>query len=80
MTTLPDNPALNLTDGWINGEAINTDRRFEVIDPATRESLAEVSDLGAEHAHAAIAAADVAFAGWRAVPVEERIQLILQCG
>ena len=77
MTTLPDNPALNLTDGWINGEAINTDRRFEVIDPATRESLAEVSDLGAEHAHAAIAAADVAFAGWRAVPVEERIQLIL---
>ena len=64
---------LLLTEGWINGATVDSERRFAVIDPATLEEVAQVSDLGPAHAAEAIAAAVAAFESWKSVPMQERI-------
>ncbi len=61
-----------LLDGtWIAGPA-----RFDVIDPATGEKLADVPLLGASEADAAIAAAAIALPPWRARTARDRAGIL----
>jgi succinate-semialdehyde dehydrogenase/glutarate-semialdehyde dehydrogenase len=46
--------------------------RFDVLDPATGEKLADVANLGAADAEAAIAAANAAWPAWRNKTAKER--------
>ncbi len=78
MSALPDNPELVLTRGWINGQEVDSGIEFSVINPATLSVVADVSDLGAQHARDAIAAASAAFASWKSVASRQRVDCILQ--
>lgn len=70
------NTDLLLTGGWINGQEVQSDRKFSVSNPATREVIAKVSDLGAIDAQDAINAASAAFEEWRKCPMQERLELV----
>src|SRR5215211_3674283 len=50
--------------------------RFEVIDPATEEVIAEVANSGAEDARAAAAAAAIAQPEWAALPPRQRAEVL----
>jgi succinate-semialdehyde dehydrogenase/glutarate-semialdehyde dehydrogenase len=78
MSALPDNPELVLTRAWIDGREVDSGNEFSVINPATLSVIAEVSDLGAQHARDAIAAATTAFASWKTVPLQQRMECILR--
>lgn len=65
-------PSLLKTDALINGEWIKGASRFDVHDPATGLKLADVANLGATEAEAAIAAADKAWPAWRGKTAKER--------
>ena len=71
-----ENGNLLMTHGWINGEEISTDEQFAVVNPATLETIANVSDLGAAHARDAISAATAAFDEWKQVPLQQRVDII----
>jgi len=71
LATLAD-AALLRTDGFIDGEWTGAAQRFAVRDPATGHLLAEVANLGAAEATAAVAAADRAWPAWRARTAKER--------
>ena len=45
-----NDPTLLKTDGLIDGQWVSGSSRFAVHDPATGGHLAEVANLGAEHA------------------------------
>jgi succinate-semialdehyde dehydrogenase/glutarate-semialdehyde dehydrogenase len=51
-------------------------RKFEVINPATGESLGHVPDGGREDAQRAIAAAEAAFPAWSSTTAHERAELL----
>ena len=53
-------------------------RRFEVSDPATGQRLADVANLGAADAEAAIAAANKAWPAWRAKTAKERATVLMK--
>jgi len=78
MTMRLNNSNLLLTNGWINGAEAASELQFAVINPATREEIASVSDLGAAHAREAIAAATAAFASWKTTSLQERVDRIQQ--
>lgn len=70
------NNTLLQTAGWINGAAVKSEQTFPVLDPATQDVIADVSDLGAVHTRDAIRAAKTAFAGWRKTPLTKRTILV----
>jgi len=82
MTTSPLNslsdPNLLKTDGLIDGQWVSGSDRFAVHDPATGGHLGDVANLDAEHAQAAIAAADKAWPAWRAKPAKERAGILMK--
>ena len=63
---------------WINGrwQAAASAATFAVHDPASGEVLAEVSDLDADDACAAVAAARQAFVGWRDLTAKQRSEIL----
>ncbi|HUG35613.1 MAG TPA: aldehyde dehydrogenase family protein, partial [Candidatus Limnocylindrales bacterium] len=65
---------------YVGGQWIGADsgRHFEVINPATREVAARVTDGGPVEIRRAIDAADTAFRGWSARPAKERGKLLLK--
>jgi len=65
-------PSLLKTDGLINGQWLKGASRFDVLDPATGEKLADVANLTAADAEAAIAAANAAWPAWKAKTAKER--------
>jgi len=65
-------PTLLKTDALINGEWVQGASRFDVLDPATGQKLADVANLGPADAEAAIAAANAAWAGWKGKTAKER--------
>jgi succinate-semialdehyde dehydrogenase/glutarate-semialdehyde dehydrogenase len=77
LTSLND-PTLLKTEGLIDGAWVSGSTRFEVTDPATGSHLADVANLDAEHAQAAIAAADKAWPAWRAKPAKERAGILMK--
>jgi len=76
MTTSPlsllKDPSLLKTDALINGAWVPGSSRFAVHDPATGAHLADVANLGASDAEAAIAAANAAWPAWRSKTAKER--------
>ncbi|QNN59344.1 NAD-dependent succinate-semialdehyde dehydrogenase [Diaphorobacter ruginosibacter] len=71
LSTLKD-PTLLKTDALIDGKWVAGASRFAVTDPATGLELAQVANLGAKDAEAAIAAASKAWPQWRALTAKER--------
>lgn len=70
--SLLKDPSLLKTDALINGQWVQGTSRFDVNDPATGLKLADVANLGANDAEAAIAAANAAWPAWRAKTGKER--------
>ncbi|MEE2567284.1 NAD-dependent succinate-semialdehyde dehydrogenase [Hyphobacterium marinum] len=68
--------ALFKTDSFIDGQWVSGQNRFPVDNPANRERLAEVADVGADGARRAIDAAEAAFVIWRKVSPFERAKLL----
>src|SRR5574337_515768 len=64
----------------IDGRPVESPRRFETVNPATQEVLAEVSAGGEAEVHAAVAAAKAAFPAWAARPAVERAKLMHRLG
>ncbi|WP_300662156.1 NAD-dependent succinate-semialdehyde dehydrogenase [Hydrogenophaga sp.] len=69
-------PTLLKTDGLINGQWTAGNGRFDVLDPATGHKLADVANLGPQHAEAAIAAANAAWPAWKAKTAKERSTIL----
>ncbi|MGR2739010.1 NAD-dependent succinate-semialdehyde dehydrogenase [Billgrantia sp. Q4P2] len=61
---------------YIAGQWRDAERRFEVTDPATGETLASVPDLTADDARDAVAAAEAAWPAWRRQPAKQRAALL----
>ena len=78
MTTLVSplsqlkDPGLLKTDSLIDGQWLPGKTRFEVLDPATHQKLADVANMGPADAEAAIAAANAAWPAWRNKTGKER--------
>jgi succinate semialdehyde dehydrogenase (EC 1.2.1.16) len=66
--SLLKDPTLFKTQAYIDGQWIDSARRFAVTDPATNAELAQVPALEPMHAQLAIDAADAAWPAWRALP------------
>jgi succinate-semialdehyde dehydrogenase/glutarate-semialdehyde dehydrogenase len=77
LATLKD-PTLLKTLALINGEWVDAPQRFAVTDPATGTKLAEVPNLGAAQAEAAIDAANKAWPAWRALPAKARAAIMMK--
>ena len=76
-----NDPSLLKTDGLINGEwtaGQAGNPRFAVTDPATGLELAQVANLGAIDAAAAISAAEKAWPAWRAKTAKERAAILMK--
>ena len=72
-----NDPSLLKTDALIDGVWIGATRRFAVDDPATGSKLADVANLGATEAEAAIAAANRAWPAWRSKTAKERAAILM---
>ncbi|WP_301257538.1 NAD-dependent succinate-semialdehyde dehydrogenase [Eleftheria terrae] len=66
------------TEALIDGAWVGSDARFDVHDPATGRRLADVPNLGAADAERAIAAAERAWAGWRAMTAKARAAVLMK--
>ena len=64
----------------INGQAVSSASRFETINPATQEVLAEVSAGGESEINQAVAAAKAAFPAWAGRPATERARIMRRLG
>jgi succinate-semialdehyde dehydrogenase/glutarate-semialdehyde dehydrogenase len=73
MTIHPD---LLATQSYVNGQWLESDNRFDVYNPATRDVVARVADCGADVAEQAVAAAKAALPAWRAKSANERSALL----
>ena len=65
-------PSLLKTDALVNGQWVAGASRFAVHDPANGNKLADVANLTAADAEAAIAAANAAWPAWRGKTGKER--------
>ena len=63
-------------DAFIDGDWVKTAKRFPVLNPATLEIIAQVSDCGAEEAVVAIEAAHKAFPLWKNMLAKERADIL----
>jgi succinate-semialdehyde dehydrogenase / glutarate-semialdehyde dehydrogenase len=74
--SLLNDPTLLKTDALINGHWVKGGSRFDVHDPATGQKLADVANLTAQDAEAAIDAANAAWPAWRNKTGKERSILL----
>jgi succinate-semialdehyde dehydrogenase/glutarate-semialdehyde dehydrogenase len=70
--SLLNDPTLLKTDALINGHWVKGASRFDVHDPATGQKLADVANLTAQDAEAALDAANAAWPAWRNKTGKER--------
>jgi succinate-semialdehyde dehydrogenase/glutarate-semialdehyde dehydrogenase len=73
-----NDPTLLRTDALIGDDWVAGSARFAVHDPATGHKLAEVANLGASEAEAAIAAANAAWPAWRAKTARARHAVLMR--
>jgi 5-carboxymethyl-2-hydroxymuconic-semialdehyde dehydrogenase len=64
----------------IGGAAVESRERFESLNPATQEVLAEVARGGEAEVDAAVAAAKAAFPRWAGTPAVERARVVRRLG
>ena len=69
-------PSLLKTEALINGQWVKGSGTFEVSDPATGHKLADVANLGASDAQAAIEAANAAWPAWKNKTAKERSNIM----
>ena len=69
-------PTLLKTDALINGQWVVGNSRFDVLDPATGQKLADVANLCPADAEAAIAAANAAWGAWKNKTAKERSNIL----
>ena len=71
-------PSLLRQQAYLNGQWCDADNgeTCEVTNPATGEAIGTVPKMGAEETRRAIAAADVAWRGWRAKTGQERGEVL----
>jgi succinate-semialdehyde dehydrogenase/glutarate-semialdehyde dehydrogenase len=74
--SLLNDPTLLKTDALINGHWVQGASRFDVHDPATGQKLADVANLTAKDAEAALDAANAAWPAWRSKTGKERSILL----
>ena len=67
-------------DHLINGQSVSNGPRFETINPATQEVLAQVASGGEAEVNAAVAAAKAAFPKWAHTPAPERAKVMRRLG
>ena len=65
-------PNPTLIQHLIAGKPVASAQRFETVNPATQEVLAEVASGGAAEVNAAVQAAKDAFPAWAGRPATER--------
>ncbi|TFZ51192.1 NAD-dependent succinate-semialdehyde dehydrogenase [Serratia proteamaculans] len=66
-----------LRNGWYcDGQWRTSTQHYQVSNPATGESVAEVASVGSTETNAAIAAAAAALPAWRALPAKARAQIL----
>jgi len=75
MQALQDNELFR-TGFLVNGEWKTLDITFDVVNPATGETIAKVAKAGKRETEAAIAAASKAFPFWRAKTAKERSEIL----
>ncbi|MDB4865869.1 MAG: gabD, partial [Cohnella sp.] len=63
---------------YIDGKWVDTDRKFEVKNPATGDVVGSVDQCGADHIEQAVAAAKRAFPEWAAMGPAGRSELLLK--
>ena len=68
--------ALIKTCSYIDGNWQSSQTTFDVLNPATGDTVAQVSDASVEEATLAVAAAKKAFKAWSAMPAHERAKLL----
>ncbi len=73
-----NDPSLLKTEALINGKWVSVAAKFDVTDPATGAVLAQVPNLGAADAEAAIAAANAAWPAWKAMPAKARGAILMK--
>jgi len=61
---------------WIDGVTVDNDARFDVVNPATGETIAEAVDADAALIDRAIGAAHRSFPAWSQRPASERAQVL----
>src|SRR6059058_3209618 len=79
MSSRNDNLLANVpTDLWIGGQwrKASDDGRFDVVDPATENTIASVASATVEDAKAAVDAASDAFVPWAARKPRERAEIL----
>ena len=78
MIDLINNSQLVKYQAFINNSWVNsrTGRKFDVLNPYDRSSLAQVSDCGAADAEEAIQCANEAFDSWKAITAGERSNIL----
>jgi 5-carboxymethyl-2-hydroxymuconic-semialdehyde dehydrogenase len=64
----------------IDGRWVDSPKRFETVNPASQEVLAEVADGGADEVNAAVAAAQAAFPAWAAMAAADRAKIMVRLG
>jgi succinate-semialdehyde dehydrogenase / glutarate-semialdehyde dehydrogenase len=77
LATLAD-PGLLKVDALVDGQWVGGAARFAVTDPATGLKLADVANLGARDAEAAVAAANRAWPAWRGKTAKERAAILVK--
>ncbi len=70
--SLLNDPSLLKTDALINGQWAKGASRFDTLDPSNGRKLADVANLGAAEAQAAISSANAAWPAWRGKTAKER--------
>ncbi|CAI1056204.1 Succinate-semialdehyde dehydrogenase [NADP(+)] GabD [Serratia quinivorans] len=66
-----------LRNGWYcDGQWRTSTQHYQVSNPATGESVAEVASVGSAETNEAITAAAAALPAWRALPAKARAQIL----
>ncbi|WP_164108753.1 MULTISPECIES: NAD-dependent succinate-semialdehyde dehydrogenase [Sphingobacterium] len=68
--------ALFVQQAYINGDFIDSEHTFEVINPSTNKTIGTVPNLHIDHCKSAIKAAESALSLWRQTPVGIRCQAV----
>ena len=78
--SLLTDPSLLKTDALVNGLWVkgSAGARFDILDPSNGLKLADVANLGAADATAAIAAANAAWPAWRSKTGKERHAILMK--
>ncbi|WP_168564623.1 NAD-dependent succinate-semialdehyde dehydrogenase [Crateriforma spongiae] len=61
---------------WVDGRATHTGKTFEVINPATEDVIAEVSEVDADTVQRCLDSANNAFPAWSKTPLSKRKAII----